>query len=212
MLFRSVPENEKFDSRKAIEIGHVQSRSLAEIVRKTNKESNNLYAELLLRTLGKEHGASAPDSDPRKNRTRGDDEAGVAVIKYWLRAQGISVNALAFHDGSGLSRLDLITPESAARLLAVVAKTSSSSVFRDSLPISGRDGTLDGRLVPESGRILAKTGTLTYAHSLSGYALTANGEVLAFAILCNDAAGPTRPVRTIDAIARLLASYGAVNR
>jgi D-alanyl-D-alanine carboxypeptidase/D-alanyl-D-alanine-endopeptidase (penicillin-binding protein 4) len=67
--------------------------------------------------------------------------------------------------------------KSAARLLAAMAKSATSNVFRDSLPIAGRDGTLSGRLASVSGRILAKTGTLTYDHSLSGYALTAGGEV-----------------------------------
>jgi serine-type D-Ala-D-Ala carboxypeptidase/endopeptidase (penicillin-binding protein 4) len=203
------PEKEKFDPQKASEIAYVESKSLGEIVRKTNKESNNLFAELILRTLGKERGGSAPDPDPRRNRTRGDDEAGVAVLQSWLSAHGIPAKALALHDGSGLSRLDLVTPESAARLLLVIAKTSSSAVFRDSLPVSGRDGTLSGRLGTETGRIFAKTGTLTYDHSLSGYALGAKGEVLAFSILCNDAAGATRPVRTIDAIARILAGFGS---
>jgi D-alanyl-D-alanine carboxypeptidase/D-alanyl-D-alanine-endopeptidase (penicillin-binding protein 4) len=206
-----VPENEKFDPQRAIELGYLESKSLAEIVRKTNKESNNLYAELILRTLGKERGASAPDPDPRKTRTRGDDQAGIAVLKSWLRAHEVSANSLAVHDGSGLSRLNLVTPESAARLLIAMAKSGSSSVFRDSLPISGRDGTLSGRLVSEAGRIVAKTGTLTYDHSLSGYVMTEGGDVLAFSILCNDAAGQSHPVRTIDAIAKLLAASGTPN-
>jgi serine-type D-Ala-D-Ala carboxypeptidase/endopeptidase (penicillin-binding protein 4) len=206
-----VADDKKFDLQKAIEIASVESKSLGEIVRQTNKESNNLYAELILRTLGKEQGASAPDPDPRRNRTRGDDAAGIAVIQSWLNSHGIPAKALALHDGSGLSRLDLVTPESAARLLVVISKSPSSSDFRDSLPIAGRDGTLNGRLVSASGRILAKTGTLTYDHSLSGYALTAGGEVLAFSIMCNDAAGQTRPVATIDALAKLLAAYGTAD-
>ncbi|HEY6046333.1 MAG TPA: D-alanyl-D-alanine carboxypeptidase/D-alanyl-D-alanine-endopeptidase [Pyrinomonadaceae bacterium] len=207
-----VPEDKKFDPQKAIEMAFVESKSLGEIVRKTNKESNNLYAELILRTLGKERGTSAPDPDQRRNRARGDDVAGVAVIQSWLNSHGIPAKALALHDGSGLSRLDLITPESAARLLAEMAKSAASNVFRDSLPIAGRDGTLNGRLVSTSGRILAKTGTLTYDHSLSGYALTSGGEVLSFSILCNDAAGESRPVGTIDALAKLLAAYGPENK
>jgi D-alanyl-D-alanine carboxypeptidase/D-alanyl-D-alanine-endopeptidase (penicillin-binding protein 4) len=205
------PDDKKFDLQKVIELASVESKSLSEIVRKTNKESNNLYAELILRTLGKDQGASAPDPDPRRNRTRGDDAVGIAVIQSWLNSHGIPAKALALHDGSGLSRLDLVTPESAARLLAVMAKSATFNVFRDSLPIAGRDGTLNGRLVSASGRILAKTGTLTYDHSLSGYALTAGGEVLAFSILCNDAAAQTRPVGTIDALARFLAAYGTPN-
>ena len=206
-----VPEDKKFDPQKVTEIAFVESKSLGEIVRQTNKESNNLYAELILRTLGKERGSSAPDPDARRNRLRGDDEAGIAVLESWLNAHGIPAKALAFHDGSGLSRLDLVTPESAARLLMVISKSASASVFRDSLPIAGRDGTLNGRLVPASGRILAKTGTLTYDHSLSGYALTGSGEVLVFSIMCNDAAGQTRPVATIDELAKLLAAYGVRN-
>src|SRR5437660_1659158 len=69
-----VAEKDRFDPQQAFEMAHLDSGSLGEIVHRTNKESNNLYAELILRTLGKERGATAPD--PRKNRERGDDEAG----------------------------------------------------------------------------------------------------------------------------------------
>src|SRR5258708_2501387 len=205
-----LPEKEKFDPQKAFEIASQDSATLGGIVRKTNKESNNLFAELILRTLGKERGASAPDPDPRKNRTRGDDEAGTAVVKSWLDHADIRTGGLAIRDGSGLSRLDLVTPESTARLLTAIARTNSASVFHDSLPIAGRDGTLVGRLRLEGGRILAKTGTLPYDHSLSGYADTKNGEVLVFSIFCNDVTGPSDAVRVIDEIAGLLAEFGPV--
>lgn len=201
-----VPENQKFDPQNAIELAHVESRKLGEIVRTTNKESNNLYAELILRTLGKERGATAPDPNPRKNRERGDDEAGAAVIRSWLAAHGVSA-AVAIHDGSGLSRLDLVTPESAARLLAAIAKSPSATTFRDSLPIAGRDGTLRGRLLPQAGRVSAKTGYLTYAQSLSGYATTATGEMFIFSIICNDAIGQSHSVRTIDEIVSRIAAF-----
>jgi len=56
-----VAESDKFDPQKAVEIGQEDSAALAEIVRHTNKASDNLYAELILRTLGKERGATAPD-------------------------------------------------------------------------------------------------------------------------------------------------------
>jgi len=202
-------EGEKFDPQKAFEIAFTESGTLGEIVRQTNKESNNLYAELILRTLGKERGASAPDPDPRKNRERGDDEAGVAVVRSWLNSIGIPINGLAIRDGSGLSRLDLVTPEATARLLVAITKTNTGSVFHDSLPVAGRDGTLKPRLLREAGRVSAKTGSLTYDHSLSGYATTQNNEVLAFSIFCNDATGHSDPVRLIDEIARLLVAYNA---
>jgi D-alanyl-D-alanine carboxypeptidase/D-alanyl-D-alanine-endopeptidase (penicillin-binding protein 4) len=198
------PESEKFDPQKAFELGYVESKTLAEIARKTNKESNNLYAELIFRTLGKERGATAPDPNPHKNQTRGDDEAATAVVKSWLSAHGIAANVLAIHDGSGLSRLDLVTPEGTAKLLAAITKSEAANAFRESLPIAGRDGTLRGRLTPEAGRVFAKTGSLTYDHSLSGYATTQDGRVLVFSIICNDVTGPRQPVRTIDAIVKLL--------
>ncbi|HXM49451.1 MAG TPA: D-alanyl-D-alanine carboxypeptidase/D-alanyl-D-alanine-endopeptidase [Pyrinomonadaceae bacterium] len=202
-------EGDRFDLQKAFEIGQENSAALSEIVRHTNKESDNLYAELILRTLGKERGASAPDPDAHKNRERGDDEAGLAVVKSWLDHNGVRSDDLAIRDGSGLSRLDLVTPEATARLLIAISMTNSASAFRDSLPIAGRDGTLKGRLSREAGRVFAKTGTLTYDHSLSGYAVRPDGEVLAFSIYCNDASGPANPVRTIDQIAGLIAESGS---
>ncbi|HYR77317.1 MAG TPA: D-alanyl-D-alanine carboxypeptidase/D-alanyl-D-alanine-endopeptidase [Pyrinomonadaceae bacterium] len=202
-----LPEKEKFDPQKAFEIASQDSATLAEIVRKTNKESNNLFAELILRTLGKERGASAPDPDARKNRERGDDEAGTAVVRSWLARNGISDDGLAIRDGSGLSRLDLVTPEATARLLVAIGKTNSATTFHDSLPIAGRDGTLGSRLQRGAGRISAKTGTISYVHSLSGYAAAENGEILCFSIFCNDSTVRNNPVRLIDEIAGLLISY-----
>ena len=206
-----VAERDKFDPQKAIEIGQENSAALTEIVRHTNKESDNLYAELILRTMGKERGPTAPDPDERKNRARGDDKAGTALVMSWLNRNGVATDGLAIWDGSGLSRLDLVTPEATARLLAGIARTNAATAFHDSLPIAGRDGTLGGRLSRLTGRIFAKTGTLTYDHSLSGYAVTQNNEVLAFSIFCNDASGRGNPVRLIDQIAGLIAEAGSAS-
>ncbi len=202
-----VAESEKFDPDKAVEIATTVGATLGEAVRETNKHSNNLYAELILRTLGKEKAEPASDTNARKNREHGDDEAGVAVVKLWLKRNGIDSDKLAIHDGSGLSRLDLVTPEATARLLAAIARSGAGQVFHDSLPIAGRDGTLGSRLSHEAGRVFAKTGTVTYDHSLSGYAVTDSNEILAFSIFCNDAIGRSDPVRLIDQITSLIVSY-----
>ncbi|HEV7373103.1 MAG TPA: D-alanyl-D-alanine carboxypeptidase/D-alanyl-D-alanine-endopeptidase [Pyrinomonadaceae bacterium] len=203
----------RIDPEHAVELASLTSKTLREIIRSTNKESINLYAELILRTLGKERGGSAPDKDAKKMRTRGDDEAGVAVIRQWLEKHGISTDALALHDGSGLSRLDLVTPEATTRLLALMTQTSSAGDFRDSLPVAGRDGTLKFRLRSVgSDRIAAKTGTLTYINSLSGYATTDDDEPLAFSIICNDETTPKPSTKVIDAIALLLTSYSESGR
>jgi serine-type D-Ala-D-Ala carboxypeptidase/endopeptidase (penicillin-binding protein 4) len=196
----------RFDPQTSVELASVKSRTLGEVARSTNKESINLFAELILRTLGKERGAMAPGSDEQRTRMRGDDEAGTAVLRLWLERAGISTEGLSLHDGSGLSRLDLVTPEATARLLAAISKTSAAAIFRDSLPVAGRDGTLGGRLRSVAGRIQAKTGTLTYNNSLSGYVLTEDGEPLVFSIICNNETAEGSSTRVIDEIASLLAS------
>ena len=201
-----VEPSQRFDPTKAVELAYVTSQPLSEIVKKTNKESVNLYAELILRTLGRERGEKAALPEP-VGRERGDDEAGLAVIRLWLARSGIPIGHIVFHDGSGLSRLDLVTPESSARLLMSLSKTGSGTVFRQSLPISARDGTLAGRLKTLADRVSAKTGSLTYDNSLSGYLTNSRGEILAFSIMCNDQTGRSDSTRLIDQIVALLAGF-----
>jgi D-alanyl-D-alanine carboxypeptidase/D-alanyl-D-alanine-endopeptidase (penicillin-binding protein 4) len=203
---RVTKESDRFDPQGAIELAYISSKTLGDIARLTNKESLNLEAELILRALGKERGATAPASDASKMLTRGDDEAGLAVIRQWLEQKGISTAGFALHDGSGLSRLDLVTPEATARLLAAITKSSAANIFHDTLPVAGRDGTLRSRLRAEGGRIYAKTGTLTYINSLSGYAVSGAGETMAFSVICNNETTPSSSIPVIDRIASLLAS------
>ncbi len=198
--------SQRFDPSQAVELAFVTSQPLSRIARTTNKESNNLYAELILRTMGRERGHLATIT-AAPGRERGDDEVGLAVIRSWLTRSGVSAERLALHDGSGLSRLDLVTPQATTALLRSLTKTSSSQVFRESLPIAGRDGTLGGRLKTLTDRVLAKTGSLTYNNSLAGYLIAANGEVLAFSIMCNDQTRSSDSTRLIDEIVKLLASY-----
>ena len=201
------------ERKRRVELASVNSQTLADIARLTNKESINLYAELILRTLGKERGATAPDPDPKKMRTRGDDEAGVAVIRSWLEHHELPTESLSLHDGSGLSRLDLVTPEATARLLASISQTPVADLFTETLPVAGRDGTLKFRLRGRAaGRIMAKTGTVAYVNSLSGYATSADDEQIVFSIICNDETSKGSSIQVIDKIADLLASFSASPR
>lgn len=202
-----VAPDQRFDPQRAQELAYADSKSLGEIARATNKYSINLSAELILRTLGRERRDAAPDPDPVRMRIRGDDEAGLGVVRLWLERNGIQTAGLSLHDGSGLSRLDIVTPEVTARLLAAISQTQSAKVFRDSLPVAGRDGTLSGRLATTGGRLQAKTGTLSFNNSLSGYVVAEDDEQYAFAIFCNDETAKGSSTTVIDAIARLLADY-----
>jgi len=201
-----MPQSQRFDPAHSVELAFVQSEPLSEIARKTNKESINLYAELILRTLGRERGELAP-LPQGIGREIGDDEAGLAVIRVWLTRSGISTARLALHDGSGLSRLDLVTPETSARFLLALSRTNAGSVFKESLPIAGRDGTLAGRLKTLTDNVSAKTGSLTYDNSLSGYLTTPKGRLLVFSIMCNDQTGRADSIRLIDQIVALLAAF-----
>lgn len=207
---RTRREAKEFDVAQSVELASVMSRPLVEVVRETNKKSLNLQAELLLRTIGAELGDKlAPLPDPQRARPRNADAAGLAVVGRWLQERaGVETGALALHDGSGLSRLNLVTPETFTRLLAWMARTPSAGAFRASLP--NRDGTLEYRLRnagAAAARIHAKTGTLSYVNSLSGYADSADGEPLAFSIICNDETGRAPSARILDAIAALIASH-----
>ncbi len=194
----------KIDIANADESATIESQTLAEIVRQMNKDSVNLYAELILRTLGKKFGAEAPDENPKTQKTRGDDAAGTSVIKKWLTENGATFQETeTIRDGSGLSRLNFITPETLGRALIAAAQIKEAEIFKNSLPVAGTDGTLRGRLGNVRGKILAKTGSITAINSLAGYAKN-DRETLAFVILCNNETRKADSSILIDEIATLL--------
>ena len=203
---RDWKSTEKVDFEKAKEVASIEGKTLGEIVQKMNKDSVNLYAELILRMLGKKFGDDAPDDNPKMQKLRGDDSAGASVIKKWLTDKDIATNEIAIHDGSGLSRLDLVTPEVFARALIYASTADFSETFKTSLPISGRSGTLKGRLGNVSGKVVAKTGTITYANSLAGFAKSQT-ETFAFAVICNNETRKANSHLVIDQIVTLLANY-----
>ena len=186
------------------ELASIESKTLAEIVKKMNKHSVNLYAELILRTLGKKFGAEVPGEIQRPQNVRGDDTSGALLIKKWLNQHHVATEEVQIYDGSGLSRLDFVTPESFGRAFIYAAQSPFGSVFADSLPIAATDGTLGGRFGKAKGKIIAKTGTITYVNSLAGYAAGKSGETFAFVFIVNN---ETRKgvVGTIDKAAMILA-------
>jgi serine-type D-Ala-D-Ala carboxypeptidase/endopeptidase (penicillin-binding protein 4) len=200
------PETERFKTDGKQELAAVISKSLGEIVRVTNKLSVNLYAELILRTLGRERG-SMLSSQELPGRERGDEEAGTDIVRLWLSRSGIKTNGLAIHDGSGLSRLNLVTPQATVRLLEAIRRTYSGEIFTDSLPIAAKDGTLVGRLQPVSERVFAKTGALIYDNSLSGYLKTSTGQLLVFSVFCNDFDSHGGATRLIDRLVVTMCDY-----
>src|SRR6185295_11273560 len=162
------------------EIATLQSPPFSVIAAQTLKPSQNLYTELILRTLGK----VTPPPATMSNLAPTTEELGIEAVKTFLKSVGLRPEALVLDDGSGLSRNDMITAEASVQLLTFMSKHRFASVFRDALPIGGVDGTLRNRFrgTPAENNVRAKTGSLSSAASLGGYMTTAGGEKLAFSI------------------------------
>jgi D-alanyl-D-alanine carboxypeptidase/D-alanyl-D-alanine-endopeptidase (penicillin-binding protein 4) len=184
-----------------VEIASLQSPPFTLIAAHTLKPSQNLYTEIILRTLGRLTSVGPSQTN---------EEAGLIVVRNFLRQAGASESDLALNDGSGLSRNDMITANATVQLLIFMSKHRYFAQFRDALPIAGVDGTLRTRMrgTPAEGNVRAKTGSLSSVASLSGYVTTAAGEHLVFSMMLNnypDASALRRD--SIDAIAVLLASF-----
>jgi serine-type D-Ala-D-Ala carboxypeptidase/endopeptidase (penicillin-binding protein 4) len=188
------------------EIATLQSPPFSLIAAQTMKPSQNLYTELILRTLGKL--SPPPATLTISNPT--SEQLGLEAVKSFLKTAGIRPEALVLDDGSGLSRGDMITAEATVQLLTFMSKHRYANVFRDALPIAGVDGTLRNRMkgTPAENNVRAKTGSLSSASSLAGYVTTAAGEKLAFAIMVNNYPRDVDARATcIEPIAVLLASF-----
>lgn len=152
------------------------SPELSELVTTVNKISHNLYADCMLRTLGKECGSE------------GSFAAGGKVVADTLLEWGIDPYGFAMRDGSGLSRRNLVTPQAVIGLLLHMQESKNAELYFNSLPISHVDGTLERRFANTSckDKIHAKTGYINKVRALSGYAEGLNGKRYAFSIICNN--------------------------
>ncbi len=174
------------------------SPPLAEVLKVVNKRSQNLHAEQLLRTLGAEL------------RGRGSAQAGIEAVNEFLRAHvGLAPGSVYIVDGSGLSRLNLVTPAAIVRLLAHMRTHPNAKEFYDSLLVPGENvqaSRLDEPLT--RGNVHAKTGTVRYVSTYSGYVTAGGGELLAFAILLNNRPdGKASSMRLENEVVRALARF-----
>lgn len=178
-----------------VELAWRGSAPLIEDLRITAKVSQNLHAELALRAVA------------RQRRNDGSREAGLEEMKAFLGENGIASDAYQFNDGSGLTRLNLVTPAAVIQLLRAMYAAPVRDEWIGLLPVGGQDGSLSTRFadLPALGRIHAKTGTLTHVSALSGYAQRSDGNWVAFSILVNNHNGHAAEVRgVIDRICTLI--------
>ena len=178
-----------------------ESDTLAEIVRRLNKTSNNFVAEQLVKTLGAE-AKGAPGSWAK----------GVEAAGEFLAGMGIPRGAYVMKNGSGLNDSNRFSARQLVTLLrAMWSRFPLQAEYVTSLPVAGRDGTIRWRMdgTPADGHLRAKTGTLENVTSLSGYVETAGKRTLAFAIIVNDYPGRhAGVVRAVDALGTAIAASG----
>jgi len=180
---------------QATVVTSLPSPPLARLVSVMNRESINIFAELLYRNAAR----------GLERRTVGSAEtAGQTLREFLTRHVRTAPDAVTATDGSGLSVLDRVTPRALVQLLDHAHRAPWGSAFHASLPVAGESELLRHRMraTPAQGNLHAKTGTTNDVIGLSGYVTAENGEILAFAFLYNgrdrwharetiDAMGPT---------------------
>jgi serine-type D-Ala-D-Ala carboxypeptidase/endopeptidase (penicillin-binding protein 4) len=178
-----------------VELARRVSAPLVEDLRITDKVSQNLHAELALRAVAK------------AQRHMGSFEAGREEMRGFLSDLGIEQREYNLMDGSGLSRLNLVTPGAVVKLLRFMYGTENRDAWISLLPVGGQDGSLSARFGQTSaaGRVHAKTGSLSHVSALSGYIERSDGTWVAFSILVNNYTGGSAGVRGVmDRICNLI--------
>jgi len=178
-----------------IEMARRVSAPYLEDLRITDKVSQNLHAELALRAVG------------RARRNIGSFEAGLEELKTFLAEAGIEPETYFFRDGSGLARLNLVTPATVVKLLRYMYASPERENWISLLPVGAEDGTLSSRFGESAaaGRVRAKTGSLSHVSALSGYLQRRNGAWLAFSILVNNHNARTVDIRGVmDRVCNLI--------
>ncbi len=176
-------------------------RSIDEVLRVTNKSSDNLCAEVLMKTVAALSGT-------------GSTAAGLSAALNELRRHGVDANGISLVDGSGISFYNLITPAAMGSLLRVMAGATGFERFKGSLSVGGKDGTLATRLKGQPDDVVfAKTGTLRGISTLAGYVAPKKGKRLAFVISFENFLGEHKPYRELqDRIVRALVDYSRGSR
>ncbi len=183
---------EPYQAEIAQELAFIESPPVADLLKKINQDSNNLVAEVMMRTLGAES-------------LEGN---GLAVIRENLTQLGINPEGYVIFDGSGLSRQNIVTPQTLVAVLQKMAESPEAEIYINSLAVAGQSGTLKRRFVntPVVGQLRGKTSTLAATSALTGYLNIPNYQPVVFSIVINHSDQPVVQLRqAIDEIVKTMA-------
>ncbi|MDP3972077.1 MAG: D-alanyl-D-alanine carboxypeptidase/D-alanyl-D-alanine-endopeptidase [Candidatus Nanopelagicales bacterium] len=185
---------------RAAPVAQVFSPPMDEIVGQMLRTSDNVTAEMLGHLAGGALGHTYSFA------------GGAAATRQVLETFGVPTAGLVLEDASGLSRANLIPPETLARTLSVALTEERVQLWplMSGLPVAGFDGTLADRFSTTStrggrGYVRAKTGTLTGVSALAGTVVTRDGITLAFAFLAGQVRDTTAAAAAWDRVAAALA-------
>jgi D-alanyl-D-alanine carboxypeptidase/D-alanyl-D-alanine-endopeptidase (penicillin-binding protein 4) len=164
------------------------ARALPEVVRDINKPSDNTLARTVFLSLGSLEADPAIGSHPLPGSADTTYTRSDQAVRNWMRARGIDDSGLVLENGSGLSRLERISPLQMAGLLQAGLRSNWAPEFQASMPIVAVDGTMRKRLKdsPAAGHARLKTGTLKNVVALAGYVPDANGRLCVVSAMIND--------------------------
>ncbi|WKZ71277.1 MAG: D-alanyl-D-alanine carboxypeptidase/D-alanyl-D-alanine-endopeptidase [Melioribacteraceae bacterium] len=188
----------QFDFNELTYLFEDHSARLTEIVAEINKNSNNVYAEQLLKAIGYELFGY------------GSTKNGLIAIEKIIQQMGINPTNIQIVDGSGVSPINLITPNQVTKLLSYMYKSDSFEEFYKSLSIAGFDGTLIERMGKSKAEnnFRGKSGYLENVRSLAGYIKTTDNEPIALVLIANNFLVPAQLASYVqDKICNLLANF-----
>lgn len=179
-------------ARTTAPIAEVRSRPLRDWLYPILSPSQNWFAEMLLKQLGKRFGSSGSWAEGRAVERR-----------FLIDSVGVDSTEFSLQDGSGLATNNFIAPLAFTKLLSWARKHANFAAINGGLPQSGKPGTLRDRFTgtPAATAVHAKTGSISGVNALSGYVEQAGGRVLVFSIMANHhTLGGARMIAMIDSV------------
>ena len=175
----------KLPDTEPVIIAEVMSPPLGDIIKVLNHESVNLYAEHLLKEIG------------RTYFKEGSTKAGIDLLYRFLKDAGVNSTGIFLEDGSGMSPLDALTSRGLAEILLFMkSKAKYFTEFYNSLPDAGKEGTLKNYFKNQffDSNLKAKSGSMTRVQNYAGYFRTVSGNEMAFSILVNNFSGSSKRI------------------
>ncbi|MEI2720378.1 MAG: D-alanyl-D-alanine carboxypeptidase/D-alanyl-D-alanine-endopeptidase [Gemmatimonadales bacterium] len=179
-------------ARSAPALAEVRSRPVSDWIFPILNSSQNWFAEMLLKQVGKQFGNAGSWEEGRR-----------VTRRFLIDSMKVDSTEIAVEDGSGLAANNLIAPRAFTTMLSYIRKHPRYEVIASALPQSGAAGSLRRRFIgtPLEGRVRAKSGTISRVNTLSGFVERSDGRVLVFSIQANHhTLGSTRMIAAIDSI------------